>query len=148
MTQPTITQDKATGARPPVEEPRGPNEACPPDIRNSLREWVGETVTIYQDDGRPIVGRLMEASPEHLVIQEYLQKNRYSPTEMKILKAMGADKDLVSYDPEYVLRVSPGDIYARLRRLTKPPATPPPLEPSPKAGPVPRCPAGVLGSAL
>ena len=114
MTQPTITQDKATGARPPVAEPRGPNEACPPDIRGNLREWVGETVTIHQDDWRPVVGRLMEASPEHLVIQEYLQKNRYSPTEMKILKAMGADKDLVSYDPEYVLRVSPGDIYARL----------------------------------
>lgn len=100
MTQPTITGDGAAG--------------CPPDIRGNLREWVGETVTIYQDDGRPVVGRLMEASPDHLIIQEYLQENRYSPTEMKILKSVGADSDLLSFDLEYVLRVTPGDIYARL----------------------------------
>ena len=100
MTQPTITGDGAAG--------------CPPDIRGNLGEWVGETVTIYQDDGRPIVGRLVEASSEHLMIQEYLQENRYSPTEMKILKSVGADSDLLSFDLEYVLRVTPGDIYARL----------------------------------
>ena len=115
MTQPTITQDRAAGAaRPPAEEPRAANGACPPDIRGNLGEWVGETVTIYQDDGRPVVGRLMEASPEHLVIQEFKRKSRYSSLQLTILKSMGADKDLVSYDPEYVLRVSPGDIYARL----------------------------------
>ena len=114
MTQPTITQEGTVGARPPVAEPRTADAACPPDIRNSLREWVGETVTIHQDDGRPTVGRLMEASPEHLVIQEYLQENKFSPMGLAILKSVGADKDLVSYDPEYVLRISPGDIYARL----------------------------------
>ena len=113
MTQPTITQDGAADTRPPAEEPRAVNGACPPDIRGNLGEWVGETVTIHQDDWRPIVGRLVEVHPDHLVLQEFILKNKFSPTGMAILKSMGIDKELVSFYLEDVLRISPGDIYAR-----------------------------------
>lgn len=109
MTQPTITQDGAVGARPPATEPRTATEADPPDIRGALGEWMGETVTIYHDDWGPISGRLVEASPEHLVIQEFAQSNKFSPMGMAILKSMGADWNLVSYDMERVLRVTPGE---------------------------------------
>ena len=113
MSQSIVTQDEAAGARPPAEEPRTADVAGPPDIRGNLGEWVGETVTIHQHDWRPIVGRLMEAHPDYLVLQEFLRKNRYSPTQLTILKSMGADRELVSFYMEDVLRITPGDIYTR-----------------------------------
>lgn len=111
MTQPTITQDGAVGARPPATEPRMAmaTKAEPPDIRGVLGEWVGETVTAHRDDGYVVVGRLVEASPEHMVIQEFVEEDRYSPTHLNILKSMEAHWDLVSVDMERVLRVTPGD---------------------------------------
>lgn len=114
MTQPTIAQEGGASARPPAEEPHPAEDAAgPPDIRGNLGEWVGETVTIHQHDWRPIVGRLMEVHPEYLVLQEFLRKNRYSPIQLSILKSMGADREMVSFYLEDVLRITPGDIYAR-----------------------------------
>ena len=113
MNYPHIKHNEVAGSRRPSEEPRTAADAGPPDIREILGEWVGEMVTIHRDDSRPVSGRLVEASPEHLVIQESL-RNKFSPMEMQILKAKGADRSLVSYDLENVLRVTPGDIYARL----------------------------------
>lgn len=109
MTQPTIMQDETVTAGTPATEPRMAEEADQPDIRGNLDEWMGETVTAHRDDGYVVVGRLVEASPEHMVIQEFAEEDRYSPTEMKILKSMKAHWDLVSVDMERVLRVTPGD---------------------------------------
>lgn len=108
-----IRPNEVAGDRRPSEETPTAADAGPPDLREILGEWVGETVTIHRDDSRPVSGLLVEASPEHLVIQEYL-RNKFSPMEMQILKAKGADRGLVSFDLENVLRVTPGDIYARL----------------------------------
>ncbi len=108
-----LKHNEVAGNRRSSEGPRAAADAGPPDIREILGEWVGETVTIHRDDSRPVSGRLVEASPEHLVIQEFL-RNKFSPLEMQILKAKGADRGLVSFDLENVLRVTPGDIYARL----------------------------------
>ena len=115
MSQSIVTGDEAAGARPPTEEPRTAEDvAGPPDIRGNLGEWVGETVTIHQHDWRPIVGRLMEAHPDYLVLQEFIQKNKFSPMGMAVLKSMGIDdKELVSFYLEDVLRITPGDIYTR-----------------------------------
>ena len=112
MNHPHIKHNETAGNRRPSEQSHAATDG-PPDIRELLSEWVGETVTIHRDDSRPVSGRLVEASPEHLVIQEFL-RNKFSPLEMQILKAKGADRGLVSFDLENVLRVTPGDIYARL----------------------------------